>query len=47
MGPVRMTEMCVDSCQTLNVDCFAVNYIPFVTGQAQKKGISPIVKQNI
>ena len=30
--------------QTLNVHCFAVKHVPFVTGQPQKKDIKPIVK---
>ena len=38
-------ETLVDNCQTLNVNCFAVNHVPFVARQPQKKGIRPIVKQ--
>ena len=39
VGLVKRTEMCVDSYQTLNVDCIAVNHVPFVAGLLQKKGI--------
>ena len=37
--------MCVDNCQTLNVNSCAVNHVPFVAGQPQKKGSSSNVKQ--
>ena len=45
---VEMTEgtgTLADNCQTLNLNCFAVNHVPFVARQSQKKGRSPIVKQ--
>ena len=42
---VESPETFVDSCQTLNVNCFAVNHVPFVAGQPQKKGLNPVVKQ--
>ena len=41
------TGTLVDNGQTLCVNCFAVNHVPFVAGQPQKKGLSSIVKQNI
>ena len=41
----KRTETFVDHCQTLNVNCFDVNDVPFVACQLQKKGSSPIVKQ--
>ena len=50
VGPVRRTETltCTNSVknvQTLiNVSCLAVNHVPFVVWQLQKKGIRTIVK---
>ena len=38
-------ETFVDNCQTLNAHCYAVNRVPSVAGQPQKKGISPIVNK--
>ena len=35
----------MDNCQTLNVNCVAVDHVPFVAGQPQKKGLSLIVKK--
>ena len=37
------TDNCVNA-QTLNVYCHAVNHVPVVAGQPQKKGLRPIVK---
>ena len=38
------TEIFMDNFPTLNVNCFAVNHVPFVVGQPQKKCKRPIVK---
>ena len=35
----------MDSYQTLNINYFSANHVPFVARQPQKKGLSPIVKQ--
>ena len=37
----------MDNCQTLNVNCFAVNHVPFVVTQPQKKGLCPIVVKQV
>ena len=34
----------MNNCQTSNVNCFAVNHVPFVGGQPHKKNISPHCK---
>ena len=45
---VKGTETPVDNYHTLNIKCFAVNRVPFVAVQPQKKGSCPIiVKQNM
>ena len=44
MERARKTETLVNNCKTLDINCFAVNHVPFVAGQSQKKGIRPIVK---
>ena len=36
--------MNVQNIKNLNVNCHAVNHVPFVAGQLQKKGLRPIVK---
>ena len=46
MAPIR-TETpvnCFVNCQTLNVNCLAVNHVPFVARQPQMKVIRPFVK---
>ena len=35
----------VDIYQTLNINCFAVNHVPFSARQPQKKGVSSVIKQ--
>ena len=49
VGPVRRIETRVNSfvnCQTLNINCSAVNHVRFVTRQQQNKSIRPICKSN-
>ena len=35
----------MDNYHTFNVNCFAVNHVPFMARQLQKKGLSLTVKQ--
>ena len=47
---VEMTcrkETFVDNYKTLNVNCLAVNHVSFVSGQLQKKGLSPIIVNQV
>ena len=30
-----------------NVNCFVLNHVPFIAGQPQHKGITPILKQTM
>ena len=39
----KKTETFVGNFQTLNVNCFVADHVPFVVGQLQKKGLSPII----
>ena len=48
MRKAGRTETLVDSFENVQnvqiLNCHAVNHVPFVTGQPQKKGLRPIIK---
>ena len=46
MTMAKRTETFVNNFQNLNVNSFVADHLPFVAGQPQKKGLSPIIVKN-
>ena len=52
IAPVYVTlltgsQETLEDCQTLNVNSFVADHVPFVVGHPQKKGLSPIIVKQI